>query len=42
MGFWARGVWVMAYSGIIGYGVEFSAHRLGGPKNVGDIGVYGL
>ena len=42
MGFCPRGVWVMVYCRFMGYGVKFSAHQLGGLKNVWDLGVYGL
>ncbi|KAF8228014.1 hypothetical protein L208DRAFT_1293749, partial [Tricholoma matsutake] len=35
-------VWIMGYQRLMGYGVEFPAHRLGGPKKVCDFGVYGL
>ena len=32
----------MGYCGLMGYGVQFPAHRGGGPKNVWDFGGYGL
>ena len=32
----------MGYQRLMGYGVEFPAHRLGGPKKVWDFRVYGL
>jgi hypothetical protein len=32
----------MGYQRLMGYGVEFPAHQLGGPKKVWDFGVYGL
>jgi hypothetical protein len=42
MGFCPEGVWVMGYCGLMGYGVQFPAHRGGGPKNVWDFRGYGL
>ena len=42
MGFCPGGVWVMGYCGLMGYGVQFPAHRGGGPKNVWDFGGCGL
>ena len=32
----------MGYCRLMGYGVQFPAHRGGGPKNVWDFGGYGL
>ena len=32
----------MVYCGLMGYGVQFPAHRGGGPKNVWDFRGYGL
>jgi hypothetical protein len=32
----------MGYRGCMGYGMHFSANRLGGPKNVWGIREYGL
>jgi hypothetical protein len=42
MGFPPKKVWVMGYCGLMGYGVKFSAHQLGGLKKVWDMRVYGL
>ena len=42
MGFCPGGVWVMGYCGLMGHGLQFPAHRGGGPKNVWDFGGYGL
>ena len=42
MGFTPKGVWVMGYCGCMGYGMHFSANRLGGPKNLWGIREYGL
>ena len=42
MGFSFQGVWVMGYCGLMGYGLQFPAHRGGGPKNVWDFRGYGL
>ncbi|KIK00102.1 hypothetical protein K443DRAFT_100943, partial [Laccaria amethystina LaAM-08-1] len=42
MGFCPEGVWVMCYCGLMGYGVQFPAHRGSGPKNVWDFRGYGL
>ena len=42
MGFAPGGVWVMGYRGCMGYGLDFSANQLGGPKKLWGIREYGL
>ena len=42
MGFLPKGVWIMDYCGFMGYGIHFSANKLGGPKKVWGIREYGL
>ena len=32
----------MDYRGLMGYGVQFPAHRVGGPKKLWDLRIYGL
>jgi hypothetical protein len=35
-------VWVIGYQRLMGYGLKFPAHQLGGSKKPWDFGVYGL
>jgi hypothetical protein len=42
MGFVSKGVWVMGYCGLMGYGVQIPANRVGGPEKLWDFRVYGL
>ena len=42
MGFFPKRVWVMDYCGLMGYGMKFPAHQVGGSKNLCDLRVYGL
>lgn len=42
MGFGQRGVWAMGYCGLMSYGVQFPAHRVGGPEILWVLRVYGL
>ena len=42
MGFGLGGVWVMGYSGPMGYGMQFPANQLGGWLKLWDLRGYGL
>ncbi len=42
MGFAFGGLWGMGYCGLMGYGIEIPAHRVGGFKILWDIRGYGL
>jgi hypothetical protein len=42
MGFASKGVWVMGYCGLMGYGVQIPVNRVGGPEKLWDFRVYGL
>jgi hypothetical protein len=42
MGFAREGVWVMGYCRLMGYGMHFPAHQVGGQAELWDIRGYGL
>jgi hypothetical protein len=42
MGFPPKKLWIMGYGGVMGYGLEFPANRLGGLKILWVIREYGL